>query len=318
MSSHPRLFAVTLAGLLLLGIGCRDVGSSATSVAPPPPAPSTPATPFVTQATPTPVPSDDPVSVGEGMVRVDQLTHAGYEVQRLEKQVRVPEADRPVTVSYVVLKRQGKTVASFDGMYSGVGNGAAFGLFPLLGGDSKQLVVSLDIPRGGRQWIVDLGPAPRVLFDGEWYGVGREIDDLSIIDIDRDGRSEILAPVTAFYMAIEKLYVYETPLPSVIFAYDEKAGKYVPANPRFEGFALRDARDRRQVLTSDAGVRDLAGHLDVLLDYLYAGRDVEAWDFFRNHYKGEDRAEVERKVRSVLKAQPAYKLIHARVTSQRS
>lgn len=117
-------------------------------------------------------------------------------------------------VAYAVLERGGKVVRSFDaGVYHGGLNAVGFGLFPFLGGDAKQLIVSQDAPRAGVQWVVSLSPSPRVIYDGPAFEVGRETDDMSVADLDGDGVYEIVVPVCHFY-GFRDLATAATPLPT--------------------------------------------------------------------------------------------------------
>ena len=67
----------------------------------------------------------------------DSLFYAGYEIVKLNKRVRLEHTRNLTEVSYAVLRRNGRTVATFDGVYSGFGNATAFGLVSLLGGETK-------------------------------------------------------------------------------------------------------------------------------------------------------------------------------------
>ena len=101
-------------------------------------------------------------SIADRMVyNGDGLSHGDYKVTRRKKIVPQEGIDE-VEVSYVLLQYKEKNVATFDGVYSGVGNGAAFGLFSLLGGNTQQLIVSLDVPRG-EQGSDDLVLMPSLL-----------------------------------------------------------------------------------------------------------------------------------------------------------
>lgn len=118
---------------------------------------------------------------------VDKLFHRGYEVRKVNAN----------DATHVVIKRNGKTFAKFNGFSGPLGNDADFGLFDLLGNKSEQLIISVRISRGGRHWVVSLDGEVRVLFDSADYDVGRE--EFSIIDIDKDGVHEICLPIVSFY-----------------------------------------------------------------------------------------------------------------------
>jgi hypothetical protein len=171
----------------------------------------------VSKAQPSPIsPEEDPKQVNTVFVEGDNLSYGGYDVVKLQKKVKLEQTYGLTEVSYALLKRNGKVLARFDGIYFGLGNATDFGLFSFLDGKAKQLVVSQTIPRGGRHWVVDLSPGFRVVYDSGKYQVGRE--DLGVLDIDKDGSYEILQEVTAFY-GFDHFSSAETPLPLVIFKY---------------------------------------------------------------------------------------------------
>jgi hypothetical protein len=257
-------------------------------------------------------PEEYPKDITDTFAREGSLTLNGYEVSRQEKKVRYsypPEsklAPDLLDSTYAVLKRNGRVVAKFDGGDSGFEVATAFGAFPFLGGGAKQLAVSLTVPRGGRHWVVDLSSArPRVLFDSLTYEVGRE--ELSVIDLDKDGTYELSMPVTAFYM-FENMSMAETPLPEIIFKYDAGARGYVPANRLFPDYALRKIDEDIKALKPDDEAY-MSKRLDILLRYVYAGREREGWDFFDRAYERADRDALKKKIASVLSREPVYRFL---------
>lgn len=251
-------------------------------------------------------PVDDPVEISSVFVQGDTLSYGGYEVVKLSKRVKLENTRGLTEVSYAVLKRNGKVLAKFDGVYSGAGNGTDFGLFSFLGGESKQLVVSQTIPRGGRYWVVNLSPEFRVVYDSGAYRVGRE--DLGVLDIDKDGRYEILQEVADFY-GFDNFNLAETPLPLVVFKFDDKSGQYLPANDLFQAYVLRDAESEISRLNSDEN-NYLSKRLDIVLEYVFAGKEKEAWELFDRVYKLTDKDQVKSRVNAVLRNHPVYRFIH--------
>jgi hypothetical protein len=250
--------------------------------------------------------------ITETFAREGSLTLNGYEVSRREKTVPYTDPDEEnsptytLDADYVVLKRRGRVVAKFDGLESGVGVATEFGAFPFLGGGARQLAVSLTVPRGGRHWVVDLSSArPRVLFDSLTYEVGRE--ELSVIDLDRDGTYELSMPVTAFYM-FENMSMAETPLPEIIFKYDARARGYAPANQLFPDYALRKIDEDIKALKPDDAAY-MSKRLDILLRYVYAGREREGWDFFDRAYERADRDALKKKIASELSKESVYRFL---------
>ena len=258
-------------------------------------------------------PEEHPKDVSNTFQRIASLSLNGYEVSRREKKVRYVyprEANQPpdtFDATYAILKRRGRVLMTFDGVYSVFRNATDFGPFPFLGGGTRQLAVSLTIPRGGRHWVVDLSSTrPRVIFDSATYEVGRE--ELSVIDIDRDGTYEISMPLTVFYM-FENMSMAETPLPEIVFKYDPKARRYMPANRLFPDYALRRVEEDIKALKPDEETY-LSKRLDILLRYVYAGREREGWDFFDKAYARADHAALKRKIKAELRRQPLYRLLY--------
>lgn len=301
---QPRWYSWAL---LTLALACSNCGTPANSQS----APISEAQPTLGRAQP----EEYPQPIDNIFVDGDSLSYNGFEVVKLEKKVKYyypPEMKPPpdlLDASYAVLKKKGRAVAKFDGAYHGAGNATDFGLFSFLGGSKKQLAVSLTVPRGGRHWVVDLSTTARVVFDSGDYGVGRE--ELSVIDIDKDGVYEISLPLTEFYM-FENMHTAETPLPEIIFKYDVRARKYVPANPSFPTYALRGIENEVSRLNPGEENGYLSKRLGILLRYIYAGKEKEAWDFFDREYRLPDREQMKSKIKTMLRNEGAYKYIYGR------
>jgi len=200
--------------------------------------------------------------------------------------------------------KDNRRLMKFDGVYFGLGNSTWLGLFDLFGNGSQQFIISQTAPRTGRHWVVSVSPTVRVLFDSFDYGVGRE--EFYVIDIDKDGVYEIVLPVTGFYEMMDQMYIGEIPLPEIIFKYDARAGKYLPANHLFLDYALYDIeRDIKQLLPAD-DLNYLSRRLTILLRYVYAHKAKEGWDFFEREYQRPDKAEIKARIRLVLKRAPVY------------
>jgi hypothetical protein len=194
-------------------------------------------------------------------------------------------------------------------------------LFPLLGrGAGRQLVVEQDT--GGAHCctiyrVYDLGAEPRALFDGADYGIDEIGDDMSVADIDGDGRYELAQDVMAFdyFQTSHAGSVF----PVVVFAYDERAGRYLPANRRFSAYVLRGiARDVRRAeatgrrLTPDERASEFHGEhftavMQALLKYVYAGEEAKGWAFFDAHYRQADKAALKEAVRQKLLESAVYR-----------
>lgn len=240
----------------------------------------------------------------------DALSYDGCDLVKLTKKVKLEGTPNFTEVSYAVLKRNGKVLVKFDGVYSGVGNATDFGLFSFLKGEAKQIFVSQTIPRGGRHWVVNLSPDFHIIYDSGGWGVGR--DDFTVIDVDGDGVYEISQEVTAFY-GFESMSPSETPLPEVIFKYDERERKYLPASQLLQDFTLEGIE--RQIENLRLGERRLSSVLSVVLQYIYAGKDQEAWSFFEREYIQSDREQMKAKILAVLKNEAVYKYLHRKAAT---
>ena len=236
----------------------------------------------------------------------EDISYRGYEVKKLMQKVR-DETNREIDVSYAVLTKNKRRLLKFDGMYFGAGNNTEFGLFDLLGQKSQQIIVSQTVPRGGRHWVVSVSPDVRVLFDSWDFDVGRE--EFYVIDIDKDGVYEIVLPVTAFYSMHDKMYIGEIPLPEIIFKYNAKARRYLPANYRFADYALHGInRDMYNLRNDDSNY--LSRRLDILLRYIYARQAPDGWATFASTYQRPDRKEITERIRSVLKKNAVYNYLY--------
>jgi hypothetical protein len=246
----------------------------------------------------------------------NRLSYRGYTVSKLQKRVKLvypPEYDNPpqwTDATYAVVRRNGRTLSKFDsGLLSPLVNSTEFGLFSFLGGKTKQLVVSQDLPRTGTQWVASLLPRFRIIFDGQAWGVGRESDDMGIIDLDHDGVFEISVPITDFYELQDKMSMSQIPLPDIIFKYDLGKRKYLPAN--HQNYLVEEMKDSDDVDTNDEpNHRSLV--LRKMLTLIYAGKRTDAWKRFDQVYKLSDKEEIRRRVNSILSRQPVYKFIYNR------
>ncbi len=260
---------------------------------------------------------DDNDRLRDAFVEEEQLAYNGYVVSRLHQSVTLdyphefkPSA-RQIDVSYAVVTQKNREVAKFDaGYYGGYGNSTRFGLFAFLGRPIKQLVVSQDVSRGGTQWVVSLVPRFHVIFDGQYWGVGRETDDMRVEDLDQDGVLEILVPITDFYDLQDKMSISEIPLPTVIFKYNEKAERYLPANKMFREYALHNVEGYNQGIDSSDELFARSRILRILLDEVYAGEREKGWAFFEINYKLADKEELRKRIKSLLRDQPVYRFIY--------
>lgn len=216
-----------------------------------------------------------------------------------------------VEVSYGRLARNGKILATFDGNYHPMGNATTFGLFSLLGTEAKQLVVSQSVWRGGQYWIVSLTSPARILYNtGDW-GVSRG-ENLRVLDIDNDGVDEIIDESTTFYDLQDKLPFGAIPLPKVIFKYDAKSKKFLPANRLHRDYSLRDMDTLTLNVSPPAQdtFNDLPAVFNLTLQLIYAGQEDEGWAFFDKSYTLSDKEEIRARVAAYLRDDAVYNFLY--------
>jgi hypothetical protein len=198
-----------------------------------------------------------------------------------------------------------------------------FGLFPLLGGKRKQLVIAQFT--GGahccyQYWIYELYPRVRLLFDGTRFDIGDGFDPITFQDLDGDGSFEFTQKIGTFDYALG-CYTC-TPQPTMVFKYYPHRRKYLPANRRFASYVLKDAPEKirklKELLKTPESKRDWTAFdyyaFDLLLNYIYVGKERKAWrlyDRFMYHYENED-PRGHREIRKKLKADPLYRFIYSR------
>jgi len=243
---------------------------------------------------------------------VDSISYNGYEIVRLHKTIHDKATRSDIPVSYAILKSGGRTIATFEGVYFGLGNDTKFGFASLLGAETRQLLVSQTIPHNGRHWIVDLSSNAMTVFDSKEWVLGQE--DVCIHDFDGDGVHEISLAITSFW-GFGAMSMSESPMPCVVFKYDAKARKYMPDKAAFAG-ALSNIDEDFQRIDPEENPRGgsngpyLATRLEVFLRYAYAGRENDAWSFFDEAYNLNDKEDVKRGIMRILDTEPVYRYVY--------
>ena len=257
--------------------------------------------------------------IGDVFSNDDRIRYKGYVLTKRHRSVVDPErALKPIDVSYAVLNRKGKRLMKFDAnVYFGLGNATRFGLISILGNHTKQAIISQDVYRGGRQWIVTLSRQPRIIFDGRIWSVGREGDDMGVVDLDGDDIYEITVPITDFYQVHDKMSMYQIPLPTIVFRYDRVKRTYLPANRRFRTYLMQDFESIDPRLNSTDPFEHRSAALKKLLIYIYIGRRIEGWRFFDRTYALNDREEIRNRLKSILRRQAVYRFIYKRPGKRR-
>ena len=167
-------------------------------------------------------------------------------------------------------------------------------------------------------WIATLSPGFRIIYDSGKYSVD---GDLAPEDIDKDGIYE-------FWQRLETFWFFEhmcgacSPRIGIPFKYDKAARRYVPASHLFPSRVLDNietsvakVQETNRTLVSpkpDASGQYLSHILSVVVPYIYAGKQREAWSFYDAEYRLNDKTEMKKKIRSQLARCSVYRYIYHR------
>lgn len=194
-----------------------------------------------------------------------------------------------------------------------LGTEIRFGLYPLLNQATPQLIIEQTANRDWRYWVVDLSRRAKVIYDSGKYRVGHS---LRVCDVDGDRKQELVLSLLTFWF-FDRFDNTNSPFIDIVFNYDPKLREYLPANHRLQDFALRDIEQQikavRNSKSKQQGTGD-DGHvlgkvLEVVLSYLYAGQEKEAWAFYEAAYSLPDKAEMRLKMEKVLRDDAVYRAI---------
>ena len=269
-------------------------------------------------ASPTPARRIDyiPDQFGESLTDADNveyteegvLSYQGYEVEK-----RVRKSDHEAEIEYAVLKRNGRVLARFDDNMIDHLSEVRFGLCNFLNEEHRQLVVEQTANKFWRYWVLRLAPKVEMVYDSGRYDL---VFPLGSIDLDGDGRLEIVQNLGSFWYQMGDNV--SSPRPEMIFKYDDRARRYVFANPEFQAVVLKDIGQRIEKVreaweNNRPGIREhyyWAGVADIVIRYLYAGRKREAWNFFERESKDSDYKKTARAIlKEVLSKDALYKEI---------
>lgn len=254
-------------------------------------------------------PADEPDPLEAAYVTAPRWSYAGYDIER--------SFDDANDTSSATIRQGGKVLATHED--GGMGEDSTqTGLFPLLGGETKQLVVMQYTGGAHCCWIYhvyDFSPRLRLIFDGEEYGTGYELHPK---DIDGDGRFEFTHAVMTFdYFHMSHA---SSVFPVAVFAYDEQARRYLPANRRFQAYVLRGLEEdlkrvegaRAKIVPDNLWANEsyLASVLRVMLKYVYAGREADGWEFWEREYQLSNKGEIKADLRKALDGDPVYQSIY--------
>lgn len=245
------------------------------------------------------------------------LEYAGFTVTRKTKVVRFEGTKTPTAVSYAQLRRGGKVVRNFDGVSHPLGNETRFGLFPFLSPDSKQLLVQQDAWRSRQQWIVALDAQPRILFDTDDYW----LEGINAMDLDQNGQYELVGALKYWHFEFLDEMTFssaDSPVLTIVFAFNKKTQRYEPANPRFKPYLIetiasaKDHLEKKQSNHPQSLFGDMSDVMLVTMTLALVGEAEAAWTFFDRYCpieKFEDKAIVKSRIGSAIRENVAYKML---------
>jgi len=248
----------------------------------------------------------------EAFTEEDRLLYRGYEMVKCY--------DSQGDFWFATLNKDGKVLATFKSGWEK--EWTNFGLFRFLGGNTKQLIVEQF--SGGAHccwsyWILNLLPDLEVIYESQQYPVGY---GLFPMDLDEDGVFEFTQGILTFDY-FDRLCHALSPIPTVVFLYDEDRNKYFPASHFFPQYLLngiekdilgvKELNERIDLATyDDSGGEYLSAVLQVVLRYIYVGKENEAWLFYDNEYHLPDKEEMKSKIRKRLGSCLVYQHIYDR------
>ncbi len=186
------------------------------------------------------------------------------------------------------------------------------GMASLLGRGSKQIYVVATGPGAvccTNYWIVDVSAKkPRLIFSSEAYGRFR--DALEVFDSDNDGVYELVQFDSCFRYFMEECGTC-TPEPRVVFKYDSRYQKYLPAAGIMQDFVKeamlnteKDIKEKYEAWKNgkDDNLKfDLHGIvLDHAVQLMHFGKEKEGWRFLKTYDPLYDR-KLEKEVQGRLK-----------------
>lgn len=211
----------------------------------------------------------------------NSITHNGFTAKKVLVNKKY-DNDSPIAEIYdVILQRNGEKLLTFEGGYYPLGNEMGFGLLSFLGNNEKQLIISDISYKSGRNWIVNLSQNPRILFDSEEYDGFREFIDIE--DYDKDGTYEISLQKYET-CGFDSLATIETPQVSVIFKYDKRENKFLPANHLYQDLIKNRIKKEISEMRNAGKNLEFRNVMEIFLEFIYAGMEKESWDFFDKNY----------------------------------
>lgn len=236
-------------------------------------------------------------------VSEDALIYKGYTLEKRFKS-HPDLTDKAKTVEYAVLRQSDRKIEKFDLIEHPL-SVIDFGLFSFLGSEEKQIFISQTAPRSGSHWIVSFKPEYQSIFNSSEFNVGGE--DFQIGDFDKDGVYELSFANYISLKSNSQTPATSMPFTEIIFKFNPILNKYLPANPQFAHYLLRDVDEQTKLIRRENKDTQFADVLDITLKYIYAGKEKDAWEFFEERYDFEDKQIRINAVKSAFEKDVIYK-----------
>ena len=245
-------------------------------------------------------------------LETDSLKLNGYLIKKVKVKKYYEILNENIDVIDTVITKNGKQIAKFDGVLYPLGNQMDFALFSFFDQPNEQLVIVDSTNRYEEVWIVDLSKDFKILFNSSDYGIVS--GGLTRIDFDEDGIYEITLA------NIDDIFGFATafrPSNSIIFQYDKKLRKFLPASHKLQEYTLDKIEEQIQKFKDDEK-KEFSDVLEITFRYFYAGKDDEGWKFFdenflpdKNTYtiKVEDKEQAREEIKKALNENPVYQFI---------
>lgn len=249
--------------------------------------------------------------IEENFTGKDVLQLNGFTVKKIKTEKSDPDSTVKAEIFDAVITKNKKLIAEFEGVFYPLGNQIDFGLVSLLNNGSQQLAIVDTSNRYEKSWITDFSDGYKLLFDSGDYEIYR--GDLATIDFDDDGIYEITLTKSKDIFNFPSAFV---PKVRIIFQFDEKSQKFLPASHKFAESTLDGINEHIEELKEN---KKLQFHnvFEITLTYLYAGKESEGWKFFDENFapsdwsfgKTEDKETAKKKIIEDLASDAIYNFI---------
>ncbi len=197
------------------------------------------------------------------------------------------------------------------------------GLVQLVPSGTQQVMLS--VYSGGAHccssyWVVSVEPKFRLILD-----TSEELMNGFGEPVDLRGDGNLALPIrTTTFDYFRGAFAW-SPGAIVWFKYDAKLDRVLPANDLCFKETQKDIDSDIAKLRSDAWKQDVEPAaefrrlvLNVVIAYLYAGRDQDAWEFYDREYQESDHDEVKADVIETAQHDPFYRELLDRYQNQKA